>query len=181
MNILKFVCLILFVSVLIQTQTEAFISIDIETDELHQIGEILVANYLEQQRQSLTTKKITSRCKGISKSILQLFGVTLSLVGANLLTMIFESGSNSSTLKYTTHNTTIHTPRTCKRDFGCDDNICWRSCPETGVLQNISSLSWCFASPKPKDNKFHRCDHNHDCSPCWPCMGACHSEQNISY
>lgn len=127
---------------------------------------------------------IISKCYKFSIAVGQYIGVTVSLVAANLITAMLETKPISIMQTYTPSKINIIKPssRTCKNDFGCDDNICWRACPNiTSDRENISMLSWCFTSPEPQNHKFERCNHNHDCSPCWPCLGACHSEDIGSY
>lgn len=48
----------------------------------------------------------------------------LSLVGANLLTSVLEPFTNTQMYK----NTTLTPSQICKSDFGCDHNLCWRTC-----------------------------------------------------
>lgn len=59
----------------------------------------------------------------------------------------------------------------CKGDFGCDRNLCWRSCDRT-VGKNGTD-SWCYTKAKPDSSNYQKCKFPHDCSPCWDCLGVC--------
>lgn len=107
----------------------------------------------------------------------------LSLVGANLLTRALEPTSElqpniiENTLIY--QNSTFKPSEICKSDFGCDGNICWRSCiAEVNNEGKENVQSWCYAAPKSADRKFHPCERATDCSPCWECTGPCHFQNS---
>lgn len=59
---------------------------------------------------------------------MQLIGIMLSLVGANLLTRVFEPSAVPQVLINDIGNITSFTPsETHFRDYGCDNNVCWRT------------------------------------------------------
>lgn len=105
----------------------AQVLINIEPEELQRIGEIVVTHYFREsdigQSKSML-KTILLNCKKISTSLIQLIGIMLSLVGANLLASMLETYSNSKL----NISSTITTMKICNNDFGCNKNLCWRSC-----------------------------------------------------
>lgn len=165
---LKFVYFFIFLCIILQMQSDAYETIGIEPQEVRRTKNQL----------------IISKCYEFSIAVSQYIGVTVSLVAANLITAMLETKPISIMQTYTPSKNNIIKPssRTCKNEFGCDDNICWRSCPaETDDHKKNGSFSWCFASPNPNNHKFEHCDHNYECSPCWSCLGACQSEDIGSY
>lgn len=158
---------------------QASISIDIEPEDLRRIGEIVVGNYLRGPGNNIARSRtmintIISSCKHFSMNIAQLIGIMLSLVGANLLTTMLEPFTNTPMYK----NTTLTPSQICKSDFGCDENLCWRTC-DTKFDEGEQQIaqSWCFTSSKPTDRNFQECKNSYDCSPCWDCLGPCHSKK----
>lgn len=61
----------------------------------------------------------------------------------------------------------------CKGDYGCDRNVCWRSCDRTDAHGKNRTDSWCYTKSKPEAQQYHKCKFPHDCSPCWDCLGVC--------
>lgn len=175
----KFFIIILSLCVFVN-QASASISIDIEPEDLQRIGEIVVGNYLRGDtivRPRTMINTIILSCKHFSMNIAQLIGIMLSLVGANLLTTKLEPFTipNTQTVMY--KNTTLTPSQICKSDFGCDRNLCWRTCDtKFDEDEQQNAQSWCFTSPKPTNNKFQECKNSNECSPCWDCLGLCHSK-----
>lgn len=160
--------------------TSAHLVIDIEPEEMQRIAEVLVENYISHNltpRTTSTRNIVFSHIKKISLGVVQLMGITLSLVSANLITSKFEPVIESDAT-INNDNITVLKP-SCNRDFGCNRNVCWRACDaDSSDNGKNKSLSWCFTTPKPEARKYQQCIHSHDCSPCWECLGGCHSKRN---
>lgn len=151
-------------------QTYASITIQIEPDEFQYIGDILMQTYMQQQPKTLSTIgiKIKSFSKAAFRGTLQMIGIMMTLVGANLLTTKLEPFVRQSELS-AKNITAINPSEMCKYDYGCDDNLCWRTCD--GAEEN--SLSWCYTTLKQKEPEFQSCKYSHECSPCWACLSDC--------
>lgn len=165
---------------LFYTYSHAHIVIDIEPDELQRVAEILVQSYLSQNfspRTVITRNIVLSHIKKITSSTVQLCGIMITLVGANLLTKIFEPSIAPSQYSFadniTSASASIIPSELCKRDFGCDRNVCWRTCGEEMV--DGERNKWCYTSPKSEIRDYQQCVHSYDCSPCWECIGVCHT------
>lgn len=174
-----FVCLIVFSSV-ISSQTS--IVVDIEPEELQRVAEILVESYIShnlspQINRNAMRTNIFSIVKKVSLNIVQLVGIMLSLVGANLLTKMFEPSAAPQVLTNDISNSNITSfapSETHFRDYGCDNNVCWRTCGEK-FEKSEKNKQWCYSSPKPELHKYQECIYLHECSPWWECLGICHS------
>lgn len=161
------------------------ITIDIEDEDLQRIGEILVQHYVEQQLTSATKSTISTKVKAFSLGVLQLLGVMLTLVGANLLTAKLDSSTSNSFNHVTSNNNTFNF---CKHfDYGCDRNICWRMCEKEmesvanvgennkTIVANATLSTWCYTTANPGERDFQQCLYAYECSPCWTYLGPCHS------
>lgn len=68
----------------------------------------------------------------------------MSLVGANLLTKIFEPCVVPLQTSFIENVTSIIPSELCKKDFGCDRNVCWRACGDESDDTKKNKLhSWC--------------------------------------
>lgn len=175
------------------TYCQTNIVLGIDPDDLQKIAELLVENYITHNvkpRYISTTSRVLAQLKKVSSSTLQLFGITMSLVGANLLTSVLDPkitptivGNSASTIFEPTHAplvgniTSVASTEACEKFVGCDGNVCWRSCYTT----NNNTKSWCYTSPNPAIRDYHRCNHAHECSPCWECISACQTGQLLVY
>lgn len=172
-----FVSLIIFASVI---SSHPSIVIDIEHEELQRVAEILVESYISHNLTPQTSRNemrniIFSIVKKVTLNVVQLIGIMLSLVGANLLTRIFESSAVPQVLINDIDNITSFTPsETHFRDYGCDNNVCWRTCGDK-FNNPEKNKQWCYSSPTPESRKYHECLYLHECSPWWECIGICHS------
>lgn len=185
-----------FVGILMSTilYVNGSIIIDMEDEGLKRMGEILVESYfqnhlMEHQQHCVVSRSIIlSQIKKLTLSGLQLFGIMCTLVGANLLTSVFDpiinahSTNSVSAINTTVIPSTINPSEMCANDYGCDNNICWRTCSEySSEKKHDENLgkgitpSWCFTTSEPKEYQFHQCVHSYECSPCWSCLGPCHS------
>lgn len=158
------------------TITLAHIVLEMNPDELQRIAEILAENYLTHnlRPQPIT---ISAQFKKVSVYALQLLGVTISLVSANILSSAILDPPSSPQMLITNNVTSIAPAQMCNRDFGCIRNVCWRACDEsTGRKQNRTA-SWCWTTANTEARKYKQCIDHHDCSPCWECLGQCHSQK----
>lgn len=182
----------IFIILCVIMHTNAIVSIDLDAAELQSIGELLVETYMRHNliRRVPTIKSvILTKIMRCSYSLLQMIGVTISLIAANVYSpffgMQFAPTTPPTPSTTTTTSTTITLPantyskllinpsKMCPNDFGCDRNICWRSCSSDG--KEDSAVSWCYTTSDPKSTKYAPCIHRHDCSACWECLGICHS------
>lgn len=168
--------------------THSLISIDIDAFELQCIGEHLVESYFHHnliQRKVSVPRSCLSSLKKILIGVLQMIGVTGSLIAANIYTPWFEFLSASTTTTTpNANNITLHgrynnpivPSKICPNDYGCDRNACWRTCENGEKEKDV--LSWCYTTTKPGSHQYARCIYPHDCSGCWECLGRCHSKRN---
>lgn len=174
--------IILLSSTLFHRPADSYVTIQIEPDELQRFADIILQiGGMQQHYQpivigpSTTTRNacILSSIKALSRGAFQMMGIMLTLVGANLLTSKLEPFVNQP--QFSAMNITSSKPtEMCKFDFGCDNNLCWRTCDGA----NKNSLSWCYTTSKHKEPEFQTCKYSHDCSPCWDCLGNCRATEN---
>lgn len=161
---------LLFLTVVEIKPIEPALRIDMSPAELQSIGEVLVESYL---RHNLIKKKVTTPRLILSKvfsffaGVLQMLSVTLSLIAANIFTPFFTLPPQINV------NNQMNGSKQCPNDFGCDHNVCWRTC--THVNNGTKLDSWCYTSPTPHYRKHAHCSSPMDCSPCWSCIGICHT------
>lgn len=156
------------------TCASTHIVIDIEPEELQRVAEILVQNYVDHNLGPIptsTTKNILPLVIKFALHAMQLIGITITLVSANLITSMFESTSESIIPDNIT--TTFKPSEMCNRDFGCERNVCWRECGAANGKNN----SWCYTTQRPELYEYQQCLHSYECSPCWECLGPCHSQK----
>lgn len=179
---------------------EAYIAIELDPEDLDQVADFfqsIIIHNRQQPTENPTRRAIGRYLKKITFSIFQMMPITTSLVGANLLTVVLEPfvakkrahqteintvkmyGSSSSIsdvneLQQSENNfkslLNSTTPGVCNIDFGCDDNMCWRTC-NTGDQKKIL---WCYTASKVNSRKFQYCNHVSECSQCWECIETCH-------
>lgn len=151
------------------------IAINIETEEMQRIAEVLVESYLENNlRQNIPRRfVILAGLKKIAIGSVQYIGIMLSLVGANIITKMFESPYQPEII-LSEKKTTATESEQCPHDFGCDHRVCWRSCGENETTTD----SWCYTSPTPEKRQYKECEDSLDCSPCWDCISACQNKNN---
>lgn len=180
---MKLFIVILLTSSIWQQHAYGFITIQIEPENLQQIGEVIMQAYMQQQPivlQTPTTRcaHISSAAKKISRGIIQLLGIMMTLVGANLLTTKLESfvvvNQPEFSAKNITTPTIIQSDKCHEYDYGCDDNLCWRTCDVSAdyekSVENINQ-PWCYTSPN--ESEFQPCNFSYECSPCWNCLSPC--------
>lgn len=180
--------LFIFVSCFFISRVCAYISIDIDPDELQTMGEILVESYfthnLIQRSSSSTGNLILAHTKKALSSTVHMLAFTGSLVGANLLTVIFQpivvqrmkEYDNSTKIYHDSEKKTLMPSEMCPPEFGCENSFCWRTC--TDDSNNSTVNSWCYTTDSKENKQFKECEYSHDCSPCWECLGPCTSSQH---
>lgn len=143
------------------------IVIDLDEEELQQIAAILVENYIDT---NLVRKQNVHFLKHVKKAVTnisQFMGIMFSLVGANILTKIYEQSEQFSII---TNEKNLNTKITdeidniCNHIYGCDDGRCWRTCDE-------KSKTICFTNPIFKQ----KCSSAEDCEQCSECATICES------
>lgn len=181
-----FVCMLLFVYVL---ETRAHITIQIESNEIPKIAEILRTalqqNHNEIQAVQSRARFIFHLClsvlpflKFIARGTGQIAAIIFTLVGANLITYRLETSITSNQMTAITSNQMLtinkRSPSTseliCKNSFGCASKYCWKSCGEENE-KNIQR-KWCLTT-RPNETTFEACVDENNCSSCWPCLSRC--------
>lgn len=172
--------------------TYGHVTIQIEPEDLQRFADILIhmGDIQPLIRSTAMTPTRSSRTlstiKGISRSVLQIMGLMFTLVGANLLSTKFEPFVTSKfefvaevqSQQLPTTNVTkpemLHS-EICDHVFGCDENICWRTCGGETSDEEILTKAWCHTTSKSDEIDYKKCDFDHECSPCWECLGQCKS------
>lgn len=171
------------------SSTLAHIVLDIQPDELQRIAEILVQNYVDNNLGPLPRAArmhfFFHHVKKFGFTTMNMFGLIFSLTSANVITSMIElkygliKPSSTTSIPSSSTSTTItpslfklnNYPEMCDNivRFGCDRNVCWRTCNS----QNVTANSLCYTSPTPEIHDYHHCTHSTDCSPCWECVDLC--------
>lgn len=161
--------------------SKASIQIDMEPDELQ---EFLQGRLSGRPITTITPRSSSVAAKHVKRlmlGLIQMVGIMLTLVGANLLTALFEP-SLLLNGQCVDKNVTVFLPsiapsQLCEYDFGCDRNLCWRTCGAGSDNNGKNDAhSWCYTAAKTESHNYQQCIYSHDCSPCWECLGACHSQ-----
>lgn len=176
------VLLICILSTLLLLHSEAFIAINIDPEDLDQVSDFFQSVIVQTSAPMPTNRRvIIPLIKKMTYSTIQLLGVMMTLVGANILSsfltpdvamsrqqqqqqseIIFRNFSNNIEPKYA---------EMCKIDFGCNKNRCWKSCNTVVGGKNL----WCYASPEYHARNLQHCEVVSDCSLCWDCIEPCHA------
>lgn len=159
---------------LLQSEVEALISINIDPEDLDHALDLITIN----NQQPITSNRKFHTIKIIIKKaifgIIQLVGVMFSLVGAHIISLNFMPNVPNVPMQQPeiffpiVQNETNKYKEMCNIDYGCNKNICWRSCN----LNIDGKKSWCYASPTQREIQY--CNHAQDCSVCWDCIEPCH-------
>lgn len=171
---------------------EMHISIQIDQEDLPQIGDILQTVIINNNQHIPFVSRLPSRmiriCTKTITGVVQLFGIMVTLVASNLLTNKLETlwidqptDFNVNPVEFNLTTTTASSvseienfviPETCNYDFGCNSKLCYRTCNETIV--QYQTTSWCYTtSDKSNSKTYQACRNAQDCSPCWKCAGPC--------
>lgn len=202
---MKFAALFVFACFsAIALQTEAYISINMDPEDMDRVGDFFqmmmgsqTTNLIQPQRRSGILKTVKSAVFGT----VQLFGVTVALVSANILSVYLtpelpmpksktsvpatkpqvpamKPQVSASKSPVHARQTVVHIPITqsknklleeCRIDFGCNNNICWRTC-----RTNSSKKLWCHSAENPLSGQYQRCHTEQECSLCFECIESCH-------
>lgn len=177
--------------VLMLVAVEGHISIDIDPEDVDKIADFFETIISLNPHQQFLQPVARTRCciirlsKKIVSGVFQMFGIMITLVGANLLTtklsQVMTSNSQSVVTEYSYKLEEIHKNHTgtnqiemcdSKNDFGCNRGLCWRSCTQE-VFGGDDYESWCFSAPEKRAHKMHPCKNSLDCSGCWTCSYPC--------
>lgn len=171
--------ILIFFIICLFVYTHSHISIDMDANELQSLGEVLVESYFHHnliQRRVSLPRTILSSIPKVIICVLQCTAVTGSLIAANIFTPWFQTMLTPNAYDIKSYeqynNSTILPSKICPHDFGCDRNVCWRSCIINGKESNVKS--WCYTRLNATSNEYAECVHPHDCSPCSECLGVCH-------
>lgn len=177
------VILILFTMILFLLQSEAFISINIDPEDLDQVTDFIHTVTINDQSQPIISNRknrvIISMVKKAIFSTIQLVGVMLSLVGANIISVNLvpdasmqqkqQFPQSENILPNQNKTIKIKFGEMCHIDYGCNKNLCWRTCNTVADGKKL----WCYTSPTSR--KFQYCAHANECSLCWDCIEPCHA------
>lgn len=180
----KFVILFAIVAAIQLVRARITVTANMNPRELESLGSILVETYLRHNLiQCLPTARgaILAFILKIPRAVYDFLNLTSSLICAGILTPILHEKYVKSEQKvvqsepkpivvqeYSHPKNVMH--KKCDQDFGCDRNICWRSCHS-----DAKKSGWCYSSPNVKHHKYQQCIYAHDCSPCWECIGPCNA------
>lgn len=162
MSPLKFVVFLCLISLSMTS-----VVIDLEEDELQQIAAILVDNYIEHNLVPKCNSYVSVYLKKGAANLGQFVGIMFSLVGANILTKMYEHSTAEPTIIADINNNSTILSEICDfdNDHGCDAGQCWRSCGEQSEVSN----SFCFTMSKSKE----KCSSSDDCNECGECINEC--------
>lgn len=180
MLISKFFLVLVSVELLLLMQAESHISIDIDPEDMDGVRsffESLLFNRPIQILQPMMNRRRSGPIKRLMakslNSVIQMFTIIITLVGANLITnkLSQPSHANFDQNLITTNTTAINGTNVCSTEFGCNRNLCWRACTVNNE-NDLAYTSWCFTSA---DNNgiVHQCKTHTDCSGCWECTHPC--------
>lgn len=176
------ICVLIFILAILSFNSPTRIEMDDES--LERLGEMLIENYISNNLMPRETlrRSMWSKMSSFLVCVLQLIGVTVSLITANIFTPYFQTSLNSKVIPQSPrtaikilsqpryNNGTLSPGNLCPNDFGCDRNLCWRSCHHEN-----DQPSWCYTR-KPDSRAYAQCIEMSDCSPCWECLGHCHKK-----
>lgn len=160
--------------------------INIDREDIDQVSAVLSSIVINAESHAPRCT-ISRSVKTVVYTAAKLFGVTVSLVAANIITekmntdkqpiKVLQNEQKNITQK-SVHD---HKIASCGNiNFGCHRNMCWRACDleaigkDTKIEKNFNSGGWCLTTVKFDDRKLQVCSHLTDCSPCWDCVGMCH-------
>lgn len=176
--------------------TDAYIVIKLDPEDVERVSDFFQSLIVLNHPKALPTPSCCTRyLKKTVIGMVQMNAVMLSLVGSNIITDLLKphlqhyvdipsiSESFVRKLINETCNKQCTTPKknfkeylkgpsaeACNKEFGCDDNMCWRTC-HTGDPKKIM---WCYTGSKANRVQVQFCKTDNDCSNCWECVEACH-------
>lgn len=193
MNVKVIISIVILTQSLMLLHSEAFISINIEPDDFDAVSDflhqIMVNGRPVESVQSDNQALIVRHVKKVVFSIIQMLGIMLTLIGANLITTMLDYPVPAPAPNFVNHRPQIsyqeksvdnyskiidiqHAEK-CNIDFGCDRNVCWRSC-NVNVSASEKKM-WCYTAPDQRTFHHQKCDSTSDCSLCWECIEPCHT------
>lgn len=163
----------LFIFVLLLLQSEAFISINIDPEDLDQVSDFFQTININQQPHPINFRKCHVFKVMMKKTLfntVQLIGVMFSLVGANIIsTYLTPSPSQTIEVEKYIPIPNQNITNICNTDYGCNNNLCWKTCNTI----NNGKKTWCYNSPTIRKSQF--CAHANECNICWDCLEVCHT------
>lgn len=193
------VCFCLLFSSIILLQSEAYIAINIDPEDLERVSEFFHSIILSEQAQTIMPRErhvIRMMLKKTIFGVIQLFGVMMSLVGATIISSTLlqdlpalqpnqmqqpqqppqQPPQKPQHPQHSQQPQQLQQPKidvlNCNNnnmDYGCNRNICWKSC---FAKDDHGKNLWCYTAPKLR--QFHQCNSSSNCSLCWDCIEACH-------
>lgn len=181
---LKVLFFVFLVASLFLTHSEAFISVNIDPDDLDSVSEFFQIIINNRQPQMIIRSPVHRAFKSLAKKAIfgciQLFGVVVALVGSNIISSkmipdvpVSLQQHQQTEMKLMVEQILLQnsTNGACMKDFGCHKNVCWRACFAT---PSETHVTWCFTSPTTQVRKYQPCASSSDCSPFWECLEDCH-------
>lgn len=165
---------IVFLLFLLFVHLNAHISIRMDDGDFTQVGDFLQTfahGPIHPYEHSFFLRNLNK----FTSAFIKMFGFMLTLLTANLLTVIFTPLISTSLQEtksdiFFGKNSTIN--NWDKNEFGCIDNVCWRSCYTDNDNENGF---WCYSSPDINSHEYKSCNHESDCAPYWECLNPCQS------
>lgn len=183
--------------------SNARISFNFDTGDLDDIVDFAQPLILHNQMQRLRRQPQASRVSLLLISFLSKFGnwicQTISLMfgmtGASILSSKWESYDStpqqsqqqqekqqSELFFKTISNDADDALNSCQTDFGCNNNLCWRTCNAVSISHvHEKKMQWCYTSPSPNSRKLKQCEYSTDCSRCWECIEPCHDWYKLDF
>lgn len=176
MNVRVLLFIVMLYSSLLLLHSEAFISINIEPDDLDAVSDFFHQIMINEQPVLLSEQNhVMKHIKKTMYSIIQMVGIMITLIGANVITSMLDSAPYTNQqqqpeILFQNNSVDIKHAEKCNIDFGCNKNICWRSCNVNVGEKKM----WCYTSPDQRSFRHQKCVNANDCSLCWECIEPCH-------
>lgn len=177
-------CLCLyFVLFLYVCQTKAHITIQIEPSQISKICEIIHALIHQNQIEMHPSSRfrlclsVLPYVKSMMRGLVQMFGIMMTLVGANLITSRMKASLTNNQLNAIAipHPAVTMQMDICKNAYGCNSNLCWRTCGQANDTNKNAKQKLCITT-KPNGTSYETCEQAHQCSPCWSCLSRCQEQ-----
>lgn len=172
-----------FLILLLISNVYATFTVNISPEELQNMGEILVQNYMENNLfyKTSLSKYACTFVKKIFINAIHYVALTATLMAANILSPVFQPivttliGSNGIYVNTTTPAIVCSSAKSPSQmcgghHFGFNHHLCWRSCEINGQIGS------CYTKSNVLIRDYHQCTHLSECSACWECLGPCHQK-----
>lgn len=178
----------------------------LDTDDFQQVTQILFRSQLIYRERN--KKSVMYHARKVTVSLIHLAGLTMSMFCASMLAVRYElnfapfqavtsfsnGNTNMNNITYMNNNTNmdnitrvVNTTNTAATPvdtwglfFGCENNVCWRTCfvsvPHTVNFDN-NTEQFCFTTPNAKTRSFYHCEYDEECAPNWECFGECEERE----